>query len=127
MNIYLMQSGEWKLFKDCAANELEKRNITFGARASIGEGASIGARARIGEWARIAKSFDYILIGPVGSREATLTAYKHKKTIWIGMGCFIGTIKDFEERVQKTHGNNQFGKQYEQALKYVREKFEVLA
>lgn len=126
MNIYLMTDTGWKYFKDVPKEELEKRNIVIGAEASIGEGASIDEWARIGEVARIGARVSigaqgtFLIIQNLGSRNAPMTAYKHKDSIMIGTGCYLGDIKDFEKRVKETHGDNKHGQSYVAALEYVR-------
>ena len=120
MKIYLMTEGEWKLYEDPLTEEFKKRNIT------IGEGATIGERARIGEWARIQNSFDFILISNLGSRNATLTAYKHKDGIMIGTGCFLAPLDVFEKKVIEVHGDGIHGRDYQCAIKYIKERFKVI-
>ena len=153
MNIYLMENGLWKYFENVDPSELAKRNISIGAGArigelaSIGEGASIGARASIGEWAiigawasigecasigawarigegaSIATSFHCVVMGPLGSRASMLTGYMHKKELWIGTGCYLGTVTDFEARVKKVHGDNEHSLRYQKAIRFFREYF----
>jgi len=38
-------------------------------------------------------------------------------------GCFWGTIDEFEEKVNSTHGTNQYAKQYFAEIEKVRELF----
>ena len=119
MNIYLMGSDGWKLFRDVSADELIKRNITIGEGANIGEGASIG------KGARIKTNFDFILISPLGSRNSVLTAYRHKGDIQIGTGCYLGSINEFEAQVKQVHKENEHARQYLTALEYIRKRLEV--
>jgi len=123
MKIYLQNTdGNWTLHEGTLTKlgaELTKRSIR------IGECATIGARATIGEWASIKVSYNCIVMGSLGSRQAPMTAYAHKDTIWIGTGCFLGPIAEFEAQVKKVHGGNRHEAEYLCALKYVREEFAI--
>ena len=59
--------------------------------------------------------------GPTGSRRAYLTV-KHGPDLDEFMtGCFRGTMAEFEVAVQTTHGDNQFGRQYNGIIALVKE------
>ena len=48
----------------------------------------------------------------IGSRESqTIFYWTHDKELVVS-GCFKGTIKEFEDKVIKKHGNNQYGQHY---------------
>jgi hypothetical protein len=64
-------------------------------------------------------------MGALGSRDCPMTAYRHKGTIWIGTGCFLGDIKEFTQRVKKVHKGTRHEKEYLCALNYVRAKFKI--
>ena len=114
MKVYLMTDTGWNLFKGTLEElgpEFEKRNI------HIGEGATVGARATVGS------NYGIIVMGPIGSRQAMLTGYRHNDQLWIGTGCFIGPATDFEKKVKEVHGDNEHGKAYADALKFLRVRF----
>ena len=48
----------------------------------------------------------------VGSENGYLLAYVDSSKIMISRGCFHGTIDEFFEAVKKTHGDNEFGREY---------------
>ena len=108
MNIYLQKDGGWKFFEDVSDEELKKRDIIIGEGASIGEGA------------RIEKQNQFCIITNLGSRNVPMTAYVHNKSIWIGTGCFLGDISEFEKKVREVHKGNDHEKAYLAALEYVR-------
>lgn len=71
--------------------------------------------------ARVEKSFDYMLIGPIGSRESFTTFYRTKDGgISVSCGCFYGTLDEFAAKVEQTHADNQHGKSYRAAIELVR-------
>jgi predicted acyltransferase (DUF342 family) len=75
--------------------------------------------------AQVKTSFDYMLIGPIGSREACTTFYREKDGgMRVSCGCFGGTLDDFAAAVEKTHAENQHGKAYRAAIALVRETME---
>lgn len=63
--------------------------------------------------AHINSNKDFIVIGPIGSRDCFTTFYKNKdKNVCVRCGCFSGTVDEFLAAVQKTHGGNRFGREY---------------
>ena len=93
-----------------------------GDRASLDGASLIGARlveasligASLGGWT-------IFNVGPIGSRNATLT-YKRKDGFEeIMTGCFRGTLAQFEEAVTRTHGDNAHAQAYRRAVAFIRE------
>ena len=67
--------------------------------------------------ALVAGNADYLLIGPIDSRNAWLTATKTKHgEILLLTGCFQGTIAEFKKQLKETHGDNEHAKSYLAAL-----------
>ena len=78
----------------------------------------VSGETRIGGNAYIKSSKDFITIGPIGSRSDFVTFYKNEsEDIYVECGCFSGTMDEFLAAVQKTHGNNRFGREYRVAMK----------
>lgn len=97
----------------------------IGGGTIIGKSAYIGDGAIIGGDARIETSYDCIVLTALGSRHASMTAYWHNNTIWIGTGCFLGTIDDFAANVKAVHKGNRHEAEYMAALDYCRAKFSI--
>ena len=58
----------------------------------------------------------YMAIGPIGSRNDTITFTRDKQgRIYATVGCFHGPLLDFLTKVKKTHGNNIHAKTYQLA------------
>ena len=68
--------------------------------------------------ATIAKSSDYLLIGPIGSRADFMTWTRSDNCI--ATGCFRGTIEEFLAAVRETHGDNEHAKAYRAAMNFIR-------
>ena len=76
--------------------------------------------AKIRENAYIENNNDFLCIGQIGSRNDYTTFYLDQdKNIHVSCGCFNGTIDKFEKAVEKTHGDNKYGKQYKIAIETV--------
>ena len=92
------------------------------ARVSGGAWVSGGARVFGDAWvfgdAKLAKSSDYLLIGPIGSRAAFMTWTRSDNCI--ATGCFRGTIKEFLAAVRETHGDNEHAQAYRAAVEFIR-------
>jgi len=48
----------------------------------------------------------------LGRRKSQTTYYWNEEIGQIVCGCFRGTLEEFEKKVKKTHGNNDFAKGY---------------
>ena len=94
---------------------------------AIVSGASeVYGNARVSGNAEIKQSSHYLVIGPIGSRDDLTTFFRSKALeIMVSCGCFFGTIKKFEEAVNKTHGDNQHGKVYRLAIEMARAQIDL--
>lgn len=63
--------------------------------------------ARVTDNAEVTGNADCMLIGRIGSRSDFTTFFKDKDGgISVKCGCFSGTIEEFREKVEETHGTN---------------------
>jgi hypothetical protein len=67
----------------------------------------------------------FISVGPIGSRFDNLLAFMTEKGARLKTGCFFGTIKEFEDKVIETHGDNNHAKEYTAALAMIRLHFDM--
>ena len=58
----------------------------------------------------------------IGSRLGTTTFFKSKLGVEVCCGCFSGTLEQFEEKVNETHGNNKHGEEYRLAIELAKLK-----
>jgi hypothetical protein len=70
-------------------------------------------------------TYECIVLGPLGSRSAMMTAYVLNEIIQIGAGCFLDSIEKFESQVKEVHAGTRHEKEYLAALDYVRAKFAI--
>ena len=112
-----------KDFGDVEAGDLggwieKEENLSHEGEAEVYGEAKVYGEARVCGQAEVCgnaviKSMsDYITISPIGSRDDTTTAFRTADGVRVKCGCFYGSIEEFEKKVKKTHGDNQYGKEY---------------
>lgn len=78
---------------------------------------------------------DYLIIGPLGSRNGTTLFYKTKSGINVKCGCFHNTIEEFKDAVEKKYSHEQpyslytwiisdYYKQYNNAIEYAKKELQ---
>ena len=79
--------------------------------------AKVYGNAKVSGNAEVYGNADYLVIGPIGSRNDITTFFKTANNdIKVSCGCFTGTIEEFLEKVNETHGNNNYAKEYKTAV-----------
>ena len=85
--------------------------------ARVSGDAWVSGNARVSGDAWVSGNADLFFAAPLGSRRACLTIHSD---IEIGIrfttGCFSGTEHQFKKAIQKTHGDNDFARQYLAAI-----------
>lgn len=72
----------------------------------------------------ISSTDEYIVIGPIGSRNDFTTFIKtNDDDIYVHCGCFAGTLDEFNFKVLETHGDNKHSRDYMDAINFVMKKF----
>ena len=56
------------------------------------------------------------MMGPIGSRNDTLTVFRTDAGLRVQTGCFFGTDAEFLAGVAETHGDSRHGSDYRAAL-----------
>ena len=88
-----------------------------------GGDVTISGNSHIGKDAVISSKDDFIVFSNVGSRYDTTTFYKTESGCSVSCGCFNGTVDEFEAAVEKTHGNNKYGREYKSIINTARIHF----
>ena len=91
--------------------------------AEVYDNAEVFGNAEVCGVAEVKKTRNTILFTKVGSRNDTLTAFKTKTGFSIKVGCFLGSLELFLEKVQETHGDNQFAKEYRLIAEVIKARF----
>lgn len=96
-------------------------NALVCGNAKVCDNAWVCGDAKVYGDALISKINDYLCIAPIGSRNDATTFFKTKdNNIGVTCGCFTGTIDDFLEAVNETHGENKHAKAYKLACELAR-------
>lgn len=124
----LFQIEAVKCFGDIVKGQkggfIEKEsNLSQGGNAWVYGNAKVYGNAEVygNAWvrgnAKVYDNADYLVIGPIGSRNDITTFFKTANNdIKVSCGCFTGTIEEFLEKVNETHGNNNYAKEYKTAV-----------
>ena len=79
--------------------------------------ARVCGDARVWGNARVATKSSVFWISCIGSRNGTTTFFKSKnKEIKVACGCFYGTLDEFSQKVNQTHGDSFYGKCYQATI-----------
>ena len=62
----------------------------------------------------------FLQIGPIGSRADNLLVFLTDDGIYLRIGCWFGTLKDFAASVKKTHRATAHGREYMAAIELVK-------
>ena len=101
-------------------------NACVGGDACVSGNAWVSGNACVGGNAWICGNADYCCFQYFGSANRTTTAFKQKDgSVAIKCGCFFGSLYDFAKQVEKTHGDNKYGKQYKAIIEVIKAKFEL--
>ena len=76
--------------------------------------------------ARVSGRKHILWISMIGSRDDTVTFMRAKdEKIIVAVGCFVGTIEEFEKQVDVTHGDNEHGKAYRLAIELAKLRIDL--
>ena len=111
--------GGWIEKEDNLSQEGSAR-VSGDARVSdnarVSGDARVSGNARVSGDAWVYRIEHIMTFGPAGSRNGATTFYRNKNNgISVTCGCFNGSIEDFLERVNETHGDNKHGQVYRAA------------
>ena len=88
----------------------------FGDAQVFGD-ALIYGNSKVSGDACINKRNHVLTIGPIGSRNEFTTFFRTKdRKIKVSCGCFLGTIDEFLEKVEQTHGDSKHAIVYRAAV-----------
>jgi hypothetical protein len=99
-------------------------SVVVRGNAFIGGNVLLDGQFTVGGNARIESANDFVVIGPIGSRNAYTVFHKMITPGMIGVscGCYCGTLKEFTERVRRTYRvGHVYREQYDRAIEYARQ------
>lgn len=66
--------------------------------------------------AKVFNTRHFFVQGPIGSRDGYVTFYRTKDdTVEVRCGCFSGSLQEFVNQVEETHGGSRYEKEYKLA------------
>ena len=88
--------------------------------------ARVSGDARVYGNADIKTTGDICSMSGFGSEYRTTTAFRTKNgDVHVSCGCFQGNLEAFCQRVESTHGNNLYGREYKKMIEMLKIHFEV--
>ena len=88
--------------------------------------AWVSGDARVYGNADIKTTGDICSMSGFGSEYRTTTAFRTKNgDVHVSCGCFQGNLEAFCQRVESTHGNNLYGREYKKMIEMLKIHFEV--
>lgn len=87
--------------------------------AKVYDCAKVRSAAVVCDNAIVRSNSDYLIIGPIDYQSGTTTFFKTSdkdKAIKVACNGFTGDIDAFQKKVIKTHGNNNYAKEYKLAI-----------
>lgn len=78
--------------------------------------ARVSGNAWIYGDAEVFNTRHFFVQGPIGSRDGYVTFYRTKDdTVEVRCGCFSGSLQEFVNQVEETHGGSRYEKEYKLA------------
>jgi hypothetical protein len=92
--------------------------------AQVYGNARVTGDARVYGNARVTSQVDMITVLDIGSERGCLTIYRDSEIgVRVTRGCFTGSIEEFLEAVESTHGDNMHGKVYKSLIETAKIQF----
>ena len=100
----------------------KEENLSHFGNAWIYGDARVSGDARVFDnaWvygnAEVFNTRHFFVQGPIGSRDGYVTFYRTKDdTVEVRCGCFSGSLQEFVNQVEETHGGSRYEKEYKLA------------
>ena len=101
-------------------------NAWVSGDARVSGNACVYGNARVYGNADIKTTGDICSMSGFGSEYRTTTAFRTKNgDVHVSCGCFQGNLEAFCQRVESTHGNNLYGREYKKMIEMLKIHFEV--
>ena len=101
-------------------------NAQVSGDAQVYGNAQVYGDSRVSGDADIKTAGDICSMSGFGSEYRTTTAFRTKNgDVHVSCGCFFGSLEEFCQRVESTHGNNLYGREYKKMIEMLKIHFEV--
>lgn len=92
---------------------------------NLGGSAWVFGEACVYGSARVSDSADLISFSGFGSCNRTTTVFKCEDgELRVVCGCFFGTVEEFAQKVEETHGDSLYGREYKAIIEVIKVHFE---
>lgn len=103
-----------------------EKNLIQDGNAWVSDDARVSGDSRVSGDADIKTAGDICSMSGFGSEYRTTTAFRTKNgDVHVSCGCFFGSLEEFCQRVESTHGNNLYGREYKKMIEMLKIHFEV--
>lgn len=94
----------------------KEENLSHFGDAWVYGNAKVYGDARVSGNAEVFNTRHFFVQGPIGSRDGYVTFYRTKDdTVEVRCGCFSGSLQEFVNQVEETHGGSRYEKEYKLA------------
>ena len=91
-------------------------NARVSGNAWFSGNANVSGNAWFSGNAEVFNTRHFFVQGPIGSRDGYVTFYRTKDdTVGVRCGCFSGSLQEFVNQVEETHGGSRYEKEYKLA------------
>ena len=91
-------------------------NAKVSGNAWVYGDARVSGNAWVYGNAKVFNTRHFFVQGPIGSRDGYVTFYRTKDdTVEVRCGCFSGSLQEFVNQVEETHGGSRYEKEYKLA------------
>lgn len=94
----------------------KEENLSHFGNAKVYGDARVSGNAWVYGNAEVFNTRHFFVQGPIGSRDGYVTFYRTKDdTVEVRCGCFSGSLQEFVNQVEETHGGSRYEKEYKLA------------
>ena len=111
-----VKTGEFGGYIEKEENLSHFGNAWISGDAWVYGDARVSGNAWVYGNAEVFNTRHFFVQGPIGSRDGYVTFYRTKDdTVEVRCGCFSGSLQEFVNQVEETHGGSRYEKEYKLA------------
>ena len=111
-----VKTGEFGGYIEKEENLSHFGNAWICGDAKVFGNAKVSGNAWVYSNAEVFNTRHFFVQGPIGSRDGYVTFYRTKDdTVGVRCGCFSGSLQEFVNQVEETHGGSRYEKEYKLA------------
>ena len=119
-----VKEGDIGGYIESEKNLSQEGNAWVSGNAWVYGDAWVYGNARVSDDADIKTAGDICSMSGFGSEYRTTTAFRTKNgDVHVSCGCFFGSLEEFCQRVESTHGNNLYGREYKKMIEMLKIHF----